>query len=168
MSSVVPQVQRFSIHMYYFAKWVVKTLRHEVDFCFEMKLLSFEDWYRLKHMLRVPSGSKDFVVVDSVVLPKRGLVSIVYRLLAFSGYRLEEAAKVINEFDERRLVCLDGFCRYGLFWRRGFKRCDYVYAPASLWLEVRSLKRLVSTKSISAYARKRGLTRPKTLRKFFY
>ncbi len=39
---------------------------------------------------------------------------------------------MIKELSEDRLECFDEFCRYRLRWKRGRKRCDYIYFPRYL------------------------------------
>ena len=54
-------------------------------------------------------------------------------ILYYSGSRVDEAVKMINEYDPSRLEILPrGVARYGLFWLRARKRCDYIYFPARL------------------------------------
>ncbi len=62
----------------------------------------------------------------------RGDRDLVFELLLYSGIMFSEAIKLINEFDEDKLECFNRLCRYGLFWMRGRKRCDWIYLPIKL------------------------------------
>ena len=46
----------------------------------------------------------------------------------------------MQEYDPSRLDVLpNGVARYGLFWKRGRKRCDYIYFPSRLVGELEAL-----------------------------
>ncbi len=84
----------------------------------------------------------------------------VYKLLVFSGLRLEEVVKVIKDQQEDRWIKLEGFYKYPLAWRRGCKQALYCYS-----LE-KPPKMTVSSKWVSNWASKNDVLAPKYLRKW--
>jgi len=84
----------------------------------------------------------------------------VYKLLVYSGLRLEEVVKVISEQDEDKWIRVVDFWKYPLAWRRGFKQAFYLYT-----LE-KPQKMKVSSKWISSWASKNDVLNPKYIRKW--
>jgi len=85
---------------------------------------------------------------------------IVYKLLIYSGLRLEEVVKVISEQEEDKWIKTGGFWKYPLAWKRGSKQAFYMYT-----LE-KPVKMRVSSKWISNWAAKNDVLSPKYLRKW--
>jgi len=89
----------------------------------------------------------------------------VYKLLIYSGLRLEEVTKVISEQNPERWILVSRTSsvevwKYPLAWRRGSKQAFYCYA-----LE-RPPKMLVSAKWVSNWASKNSVLAPKYIRKW--
>jgi intergrase/recombinase len=106
----------------------------------------------------------------------------LYRLLLESGARVEHALRMLAEWSPeeqveipgygftQRLVCLEdrGFCRYYVGQREGQKPCEWVYfslETLGLLEEAELLGKRMGRKSVTHYAEKHGLVRPKYLRK---
>ena len=85
---------------------------------------------------------------------------IVYRLLVYSGLRLEEVVKVVSEQEEDRWIRIGDFWKYPLSWKRGSKQAFYCYS-----LE-KPPKMLVSSKWVSNWASKNDVLSPKYIRKW--
>ena len=58
----------------------------------------------------------------------------------YSGAHLSEIIKMLRELDEKKLVYLNDFCRYGLFWERGRKHHDLIYVLAEFVDKVKQVK----------------------------
>jgi len=160
-------------------KWMVKCVRLYLDYLHKRGEISFEDYQRLKSIFKV----RKKVTVNSYRINEEDLIITLYhedlkepeilvlRLLLYSGVRFSEAIKLINEFDESKLECFDSFCRCGLFWLRGRKRCDWVYIPKKLLDKLRRFRGYYASKKVHSLARhfeKKYNVDLKLFRKFFY
>jgi len=87
-------------------------------------------------------------------------LSWIYKLLIYSGLRLEEAVKIVNESEETKWIKLDSFYKYPLSWKRGSKQALYCYTIE------KPPKLHVSSKWISNWASKNKALAPKYLRKW--
>jgi len=160
-------------------KWLVKTIRLYLDYLYKRGEISWEDYQKMKSIFKVKKNNgfnnhkvdpEDLVeVLYDERLKEPEL--LVFELLLYSGIRFSEVIKLVNEFNESRLECFDGFCRYSMFWIRGRKRCDYVYLPVKLVRKLRQWKgyyRGRKVHSISRYFEKKYKVDLKLFRKLFY
>ena len=91
----------------------------------------------------------------------------LYNLLVDSGLRLVEAIKVASEFDS--VEHINGFYRVALGQFRGSKQAYYAYLTEPTYNQILAGKSdLLNIKSSWRYSRRRGLIRPKYLRKFAF
>ena len=85
----------------------------------------------------------------------------IYKLLVYSGLRLEEVIKVLNEAEPSRWVQHSNmYYKYPLAWKRGSKQAFYCYT-----LE-KPPKIKVSSKWVSNWASKNRVLAPKYIRKW--
>jgi len=103
----------------------------------------------LKSIFRINGGNREesdddeYVVdearlIDTMLTIREGsLYQLLMKIGLYSGARLSEIVKMIREWDEARLICFEGFCRYKMKWHRGRKRCDYIYLPSRFLDEIR-------------------------------
>ena len=123
-------------------KWMVKLVRLYLDYLYKINRISLEELQRLKGIFKLKStkevkwhevNAED--LISKVLSIKEGsLYRLILELLLYSGARLSEVVKMLKTWDGSRLACFEdrGFCRYGLFWHRGRKRCDWIYMPMFL------------------------------------
>ncbi|MEM4619998.1 MAG: integrase [Desulfurococcaceae archaeon] len=160
-------------------RWMVKTIRLYIDYLEKVGVLSEEEGERLRKIFKVKNNN--YVIkpynldveklVKQIHMLRMGLYKLVLLLLYYSGSRLSEVIKMLKEFNEERLVCTDVYCRYFLGWRRGRKRCDYVYFPRFLLQEidrVREKERIGTYDTIRDNLFEEYGVRPKEYRKLFY
>ncbi len=123
--------------------WKVKLVRIYLDYLYKIGRISWEEKERLKSIFRIKkkysSDRDDDYIIDPFNLIKKvkaineeSLYRLILELLLYSGARLSEIVKMIREWDDKRLFCTNTWCRYRLKWRRGRKRCDYIYFPRHL------------------------------------
>jgi len=84
----------------------------------------------------------------------------VYELLIYSGLRLEEVCKIIEEQDGKRWIRVGIFYKYPLSWKRGTKQALYCYT-----LE-KPPRIHISSKWVSNWASKNKVLAPKYIRKW--
>ena len=84
----------------------------------------------------------------------------IYKLLVYSGLRLEEVVRVLNEAEQSRWIQYNIYYKYPLAWKRGSKQAFYCYSlekPPTM---------LVSAKWVSNWASKNKILSPKYIRKW--
>ncbi len=127
-------------------KWKIKTVRLYLDFLYKTNRISWEEKERLKSLFKLKSSRSDddeyevdiekLVVTIRSIKDNKELDAVILKLLYYSGARLSEVLKLLREWDNKRLVCNEVFCRYKMKWMRGRKRCDYIYFPRWLLQEI--------------------------------
>ncbi|MEM4619841.1 MAG: integrase [Desulfurococcaceae archaeon] len=160
-------------------RWMVKCVRLYIDYLEKVGVISEEESEKLKKIFKVKN--KSYVInpynldveklIKQIHKIKSGLYKTILLLLYYSGSRLSEIVKMLREFDERRLLCTDVYCRYFLAWRRGRKRCDYIYFPRFLLQEidrVREKERIGTYDTIRDNLYEEYGIKPKEYRKLFY
>ena len=110
----------------------------------------------------VPTNSDIKEAYDKI---KKERVGILFQVLAFSGIRMTELAKMLTEFDSEKLITDNGISKYPLNYNRGNKRSQYVYMPSKL---AEKLHRFYIHKDTVSYEIRRYGIAPKYLRKWFY
>ena len=90
---------------------------------------------------------------------------ILFQVLAFSGIRITELVKMLNEFDTSRLISDNEISKYPLNYNRGNKRSQYVYMPSQLAGKLHRF--YIHKDTVSRDLRQYGIA-PKYLRKWFY
>jgi len=125
-------------------KWMVKLVRIYLDYLYKLDRISWEEKERLKAIFKVKKSDEgdEYKInaenlVEATITLREGLYKTILELLLYSGVRLSEVVKMLKEWNEDRLECFDSFCRYKLKWRRGRKRCDYVFFPSRLLPKIR-------------------------------
>ncbi|MEM1672982.1 MAG: integrase [Archaeoglobaceae archaeon] len=126
------------------SKWMVKSVRLYIDYLEKTGMISEEEGERLRKIFKVKNKNYEIKpynfdmekLIQRINGLRSGLYKTILLLLYYSGARLSEAVKMLKEFNEERLVCMDVYCRYFLGWRRGRKRCDYIYFPRFLVSEI--------------------------------
>ncbi len=122
-------------------KWKVKLVRIYLDFLEKNNKIFLEERDRLKSIFKVKKKERDddeyyinvYDLVDKYsMVSEESLYKLLLEILLYSGARLTEVVKMVREWDDGRLVCFEEFCRYKLKWRRGRKRCNWIYFPRRL------------------------------------
>ncbi len=125
-------------------KWLVKCIRLYLDYLYKKNEISWEELQKLKSIFRIKKRTS----INNHRIDEEGLIESLYderlkeeellllKTMLYSGIRFSESVKLVNEFDESKIECFQGFCRYELFWSRGRKRCDWVYLPIELVKEI--------------------------------
>ena len=121
-------------------RWMVKLVRIYLDYLEKTGRISWEEKERLKSIFRVKKSDSDedeYKIdaenpITTMSSLREGLYKLILELLLYSGVRLSEVVKMLCEWDEDRLECFNAFCMYKLKWRRGRKRCDYIFFPKRL------------------------------------
>ncbi|WFO75570.1 hypothetical protein J4526_01400 [Desulfurococcaceae archaeon MEX13E-LK6-19] len=109
--------------------------------------------------LYIPSDEDVFTALTRACSSSEELCWI-YKILVYSGLRLSEVVKLINEHDEEKWIKLNGFYKYPLSWKRGSKQAFYCYT-------IEKPPRIqASNKWISNWASKNKLLPPKYIRKW--
>ncbi|MEM4618938.1 MAG: integrase [Desulfurococcaceae archaeon] len=160
-------------------RWMVKCVRLYIDYLEKIGMLSEEEGERLRRIFKVKNKNYEVKpynidvenLVKNIHKLRPGVYKTILLLLYYSGVRLSETVKMLKEFDTTRLWCNEVFCRYFLGWRRGRKRCDYIYFPRSLLQEidrVREKERIGTYDTIRDNLYEEYGVRPKEYRKLFY
>ncbi|MCL5667524.1 MAG: hypothetical protein M1593_00710 [Candidatus Thermoplasmatota archaeon] len=89
----------------------------------------------------------------------------LYQVLAFSGIRITELVKMLNDFAPSKLITDKGISEYPLNYNRGNKRSQYVYMPSQL---TDKLHRFYTHKDTVSYEIGQYGIAPKYLRKWLY
>jgi intergrase/recombinase len=152
-----------------------RALRALLNFCLSVGYP--EDWItRLKRAipkdpdfidLRVP---EEHEVLEG--LRRLGCVNSRYRVVWLlcleSGLRLVEAVDLVNRFDQSQVTRLNGFCRSAQIASfRGSKSSYYAYFAEETLEQILGNDK-VTYEAATVYFRKRGILRPKYLRKFAF
>ncbi|MEM4620234.1 MAG: integrase, partial [Desulfurococcaceae archaeon] len=160
-------------------RWMVKCVRLYVDYLEKIGKITEEEGERLRRIFKVKNKNQEIKpynldiekLIKQIHRLRMGLYKLVLLLLYYSGSRLSEVVKMLKEFNEERLMCADVWCRYFLGWRRGRKRCDYIYFPRSLLQEivrVREKERVGTYDTIRDNLFEEYGIKPKEYRKLFY
>ncbi|AHF80191.1 integrase [Thermococcus paralvinellae] len=102
--------------------------------------------------VRLPSDEEVRQALSKVTREDYLLVGLV---CVFSGIRVKEAIKLVNEFDRSKLHIEDGIAYYELGWRRKSKISYYVFMPVELAERLRRFR--VTYDGVGGYFVKRGL-----------
>jgi intergrase/recombinase len=92
---------------------------------------------------------------------------LYFEILAYSGVRVTEMAKMPNEFDKKNLTKFDTYARYALNFKRGQKNSFYIFMPIEVANKVKRLYKVDAKAMTKMFDQQSGLT-PKYLRKWFY
>ena len=160
-------------------KWMIKCIRLYLDYLYKRNEISWEELQKLKSIFKVKKRSnisnhkinEEELVITLYDERLKEPELLVFELLLYSGVRFSETIKLINEFDESKLECFEQHCRYGLFWTRGRKRCDWVFIPRDLIEKLRKYKgryRGRKFHSLTRYFEKKYKVNVKLFRKMFY
>ena len=174
-------------------KWVRNVFRHYIQYLYFKRKIPLETYGWIMEV--VPSRRYEREVkifkIDLELLRKtieflrknHELYYLYYLIMYYSGIRLEHVVKLVENYNPKeivyvemrdeyspRLVCFedDGFCRYYLGYKGG-KPCEWVYFPKELLGLIEKYKGTRRDRaSISKYAVKKELLRPKYLRKIHW
>ena len=141
--------------------WLVTSIRVLIRFHLENSLITEEFAQKLKKVLRDrPDGvdvrlPSDDQVIKALTSIHREDYLVVGLLCFFSGIRVKEAIKLVNEFDRNKLHYDDNIAYYELGWRRKSKISYYVFMPVELAEKLRRIK--VTYEAVGSYYVKRGL-----------
>ena len=92
--------------------------------------------------------------------------NLYFRIALFSGLRLTEIAKILNEFDPEKIVKInEEYSRYSLNWKRGKKNSFSMFLPDKIMREIEQVN--ITTAEIAGEIRASGIG-GKYLRKYLY
>ena len=161
-------------------KWYANILRKIAEYLWEVKAISLEDKERIKALVKSvqprEKGKKKgkapevpfSEVVGTIKKISRRDYRLVYLVMAYSGARLDEACHLVNNAGRFEAVYLGEAVRVNMGYNRGYKICEYLWMPEFLYRIILRANLKVTDKNVSTYARKRGLLRPKLVRKAHY
>jgi len=160
------------------SKNCIKSLRNYIRFAYEIGLIEEEDLDRYLKLLKLPKPSRiprveeisESEVRDAFRKIKREDIRLVYEILLFSGCRLTEALKLIKSYNPKKFKPINNeYGRYPLMSERGSKLSLWIYLPNNLLPKIEKMKTVhLTRRSVTHYAEKLSILRPKYLRKFFY
>ena len=109
------------------SKYPILALRKYIKYLEEPGSLQSNDADNLRRVLKVKKFNPDiYVPTDEVVKQaykkiKDVRVKLYFEILAYSGVRVTEMAKLLSEFDAKNLTKFDTYARYALNFKRGQK-----------------------------------------------
>ena len=186
---LTPQLIDFVIN--YRNEWLRNIFRHYIQYLYFKRKIPLETYGWIMEV--VPSRRYEREVkifkIDLELLRKtieflrknHELYYLYYLIMYYSGIRLEHVVKLVENYNPNevvyvemrdeyspRLVCFENFCRYYLGYKGG-KPCEWVYFPKELLGLIEKYKGTRRDRaSISKYAVKKELLRPKYLRKIHW
>jgi len=152
-------------------KNMILALRNLINYCENKGIISYEFANKLKRELKcVRSRTDGYVPSDEEVMKAYQKFDdedykVVFKVLMFSGLRVMEAVKFLNEFDEKRLMVDGKVAKYPLFFDREQKKSYFVYLPKEFALKLRRMD--ITEQGVKKYFQRRGLP-AKYLRKWNY
>jgi len=142
-------------------KNIILALRNLVNYCEETKVIGSEKANEFRKVLKcVRSNPDGYTPSDEEVRMtfKRfddGEYRIVFKVLAFSGLRIREAVKMLNNFNKSRLMMNGDIAKYPLFNERITKKAYFAYMPKEFALELKKMN--VTEQGVKKYFSRRGL-----------
>ena len=123
--------------------WYAKAVRNLINYCVEIGIISKEQANDLKETLKLKkTGFDTYVPSDEEV--KRVLstcnrfeMKLLMKLIYYSGIRIREALKILNQFDETKLHFVEDVAYYDMDWERGSKRAFKAFIPAKFAKELK-------------------------------
>ena len=155
------------------SKYPILALRKYIKYLEETGSLQSNDADNLRRVLKVKKSQPDtYVPTDEVVKQaynkiKDERVKLYFEILAYSGVRVTEMAKLLSEFEAKNLIKSDTYARYTLNFKRGQKNSFYIYMPIEIANKVKRLYKVDAKEMSKIFDQNSGLT-PKYLRKWFY
>jgi len=151
------------------SKYTIITCRLLIHFLYYVYNIDLKGYLDL---LKVPrSGIDLFVPSEDQVRDtlrrarRREDILIVYTILLAAGIRLSEVVLFLRTYRRGRLIRVDDIVvKYPISSLRRTKRIFYVYLPRSIISNLRKVRTTVNT--VSRYAYRWDLIRPKYIRKF--
>lgn len=147
------------------------SLRVFFNFLEEFELVNEEFLNKLRKVVKIPRVNADtYVPSDDEVIKaynriKAEETKIIFKLLAFSGIRIVEAATLLSDFDSSKLMINGNIARYPLFMQRRTKNVYYAYMPKDFALKLKRIR--ISKHAIENRFYRLGLP-AKYLRKWNY
>ena len=155
------------------SKYPILALRVYIKYLVETGQLQSNEADNLRRVLKVKKSQPDtYVPTDEVVKGafskiKDERVKLYFEILAYSGVRVTEMAKMFSDFEKKNLTILDNYARYSLNFKRGQKNSFYIYMPIEVANKVKRLYKVDAKTMTKMFDQQSGLT-PKYLRKWFY
>ena len=155
------------------SKYPILALRVYIKHLVETGQLSSSSAEDFRKVLKARQSKPDtYVPNDQTVKEayekiKDERVKLYFEILAYSGVRVTEMAKMLSEFDKKNLTKFDTYARYALNFKRGQKNSFYIFMPIEVANKVKRLYKVGSKAMTKIFDQQSGL-RPKYLRKWFY
>jgi len=116
--------------------WYAKSVRNLINYYWENRLISKEWGIELKETLKLKKiGTDTYVPSDGVVQSmllkcNNPDMQLLMQLVYFSGIRVTEAVKILNEFDPKRMHQDGDVTYYDIDWERGTKKAFKAFMPS--------------------------------------
>ena len=141
--------------------WFAKAVRNLVNYCIDKRLISKSWGIELKDVLKLKkTGFDTYVPSDEQVKQtlakcKRQEMRLVMKLVYYSGIRVREALKILNDFDKDKLHIIDEIAYYDIDWERGNKKAFKAFMPAHLAKQLKQIE--ITEYAVCDYFRRMGL-----------
>lgn len=141
--------------------WYAKAVRNLINYYWEKRLISKEFGIELKETLKLKkNGTDTYVPSDDMVLSTLSKcnsteMKILMQLVYYSGIRVTEAVKILNEFDSKKLHCEGDVTYYDIDWERGTKKAFKAFMPSEFVNQLYKME--LSVEASRRYFRARGL-----------
>ena len=151
--------------------WYAKAVRNLINYCVEKRIISKPVATELKETLKIKkTGSDTWVPSDSEVKNmfakiNREDMKMLFKLLYYSGIRLIEAIKILNEFDIKKLHYDSDVAYYDIDWSRGCKNAFKAFMPASFAQQLTKLN--ITENAVIQYIQRHKLIPAKYARNWF-
>ena len=155
------------------SNYPILALRVYIKYLVETGQLSSSNAEDFRKVLKVRQSKPDtYVPNDETVKEayekiKDERVKLYFEILAYSGVRVTEMAKMLSEFDKKNLTKFETYARYALNFKRGQKNSFYIFMPIEVANKVKRLYKVDAKAMTKMFDQQSGLT-PKYLRKWFY
>ena len=151
------------------SKYTIITCRLLIHFLYYVYNIDLKEYLDL---LKVPRSGIDLYVPSENQIKgtlrrarRREDILTVYTILLTSGIRLSEAVLFLRTYKRSKLIKVDDMIvKYPISSLRQTKRIFYIYLPQSIIPNLRKVKTTENT--VSRYAHRWNLIRPKYIRKF--
>ncbi len=126
--------------------WFAKAVRNLINYYVDKRVIDKPTAVELKEVLKPKKGSTDTYVpsdaqiIDTLNQCKNENVKLLVKLLLYSGIRIREGLKVLNEFDPNKLHIYDGVAYYDIDWERGNKKALKAFMPTEFAKQLQKVR----------------------------
>ncbi len=162
--NIINSVQRGRRHLCY-------SLRVLFNFLEEAGLADADFLNKLRKSVKLEKPSVDYYVptnnevIEAYKRIRNEETKMIFKLLAYSGIRVVEAARLLTDFNPQKLIVYRNIAKYPLSFLRRTKSAYYAYMPCDFASEIKKID-ITASKIVDRF-RKIGLS-AKYLRKWNY